>query len=143
MASQYEAGGAAAVSVLTEPVHFLGSLEDLAGVAEAVAIPVLRKDFVVDAYQVWEARAAGAAAVLLIVAALEDGVLADLHRVAAEADLDVLVEAHDADEVRRAAAAHVAAGTGRRLVLGINARDLATLSVDRGRFAALRGGRAR
>ena len=98
---------------------------------------MLRKDFVVDAYQVWEARAAGAAAVLLIVAALEDGVLADLHRVAAEADLDVLVEAHDADEVRRATAAHVAAGTGRRLVLGINARDLATLSVDRGRFAAL------
>ncbi len=81
--------------MLTEPVHFLGSLDDLAGVAEAVAIPVLRKDFIVDAYQVWEARAAGAAAVLLIVAALEDGVLADLHRVAAEAGLDALVEAHD------------------------------------------------
>lgn len=137
LARDYAAGGAAAVSVLTEPRHFLGSLDDLAAVARAVAIPLLRKDFVVDAFQVWEARAAGAAAVLLIVAALDDAALVALLRDAADAGLDTLVEAHDAAEVTRAASAHQEAATGRRLVLGVNARDLATLAVDRGRFAAL------
>lgn len=137
LAQAYQAGGATAVSVLTEPAHFLGSLDDLAAVARAVSVPVLRKDFLVDPYQVWEAAAAGAAAVLLIVAALDDASLAALLGVAEEADLDVLVEAHDVGEVTRAASAHAHAATGRRLVLGVNARDLATLSVDRGRFAAL------
>lgn len=148
LAAAYAAGGAAAVSVLTEPRWFHGGLHDLAAVAAAVAVPVLRKDFVVDAYQVWEARAAGAAAVLLIVAALDDETLADLLRTAADAGLDALVEVHDRAEAARAAAGstHAGAGTARaaaagpspRLVVGVNARDLATLTVDDGRFAAVR-----
>jgi len=138
LALAYAAGGAAAVSVLTEPQWFAGSLEDLAAVAATAGIPALRKDFVVDAYQLWEAREAGAAAALLIVAALDGSRLAELIAVADSAGLDTLVEVHDADEVARALAAATAAGTGRRLVIGVNARDLATLAVDPGRFAALR-----
>lgn len=137
-ARAYVAGGARAVSVLTEPAHFRGSLADLAAVAGAVDVPVVRKDFVVDPYQVWEARAAGAAAVLLIVRALHADHLAELLRAVDEAGLDALVEAHDTDEVATAVAAHRAAGTGRRLVLGINARDLTTLRVDLGVFGRVR-----
>jgi indole-3-glycerol phosphate synthase len=136
-AQAYARGGAAAVSVLTEPVHFRGTLADLTVVAQAVTLPVIRKDFVVDAYQVWEARAAGAAAVLLIVAALDDGPLVALLAETEAAGLQALVEVHDAEEARRAAAAHVAAGVPRPLIVGVNARDLQTLQVDRDRFAAV------
>jgi len=135
-ARAYLDGGAAALSVLTEPEHFLGSLDDLVAVAAAVPVPVLRKDFVVDAYQLYEARASGAAAALLLVAALEQARLVELVHTAADAGVEVLIEAHDADEVRRAAdaAAQVA---GSAPVIGVNARDLRRLSVDRSRFAAL------
>jgi indole-3-glycerol phosphate synthase len=138
LAVAYAGGGAAAVSVLTEPAHFGGSLEDLVAVAAAVDVPVLRKDFVLDGYQVWQARAAGAAAVLLIAAALDDAGLTALQVVADQAGVDCLVEAHTAAEVERAVACHAAAATGRRLVLGINARDLSTLQVDRDHVARVR-----
>jgi indole-3-glycerol phosphate synthase len=131
LAAAYAAGGASAVSVLTEPRHFAGSPGDLLAVRAAVDLPVLRKDFVTSAYQVWEARAWGADAVLLIVAALDPGSLEALLAEAAEAGLDALVEVHTPPE------AEVAAAAGATLV-GVNARDLATLEVDPGRFAAVR-----
>jgi indole-3-glycerol phosphate synthase len=131
LARAYQRGGASAVSVLTEPLHFAGSPEDLRAVRAAVGLPVLRKDFVTIPYQVWEARAWGADAVLLIVAALDGGQLADLLDEAAAAGLDALVEVHTREE------AAVAAKAGAALV-GVNARDLATLTVDLGRFAAVR-----
>src|SRR3954466_1509442 len=95
IARQYEAGGAAAISVLTEPTFFDGALEHLAAVRNAVELPLLRKDFVVDEYQVFEARANGADAVLLIVAALEQPDLVTLHRQASDLGLAALVEVHD------------------------------------------------
>jgi indole-3-glycerol phosphate synthase len=131
LAAAYQAGGAAAVSVLTEPEHFAGSPDDLRAVRAAVALPILRKDFITTRYQVWEARAWGADAVLLIVAALAAPELRALLDEAAAAGLDALVEVHDADE------AAVAAAVGANLV-GVNARNLATLDVDPGRFAAVR-----
>jgi indole-3-glycerol phosphate synthase len=131
LAAAYAAGGASAVSVLTEPRHFAGSPDDLLAVRAAVELPVLRKDFITTAYQVWEARAWGADAVLLIVAALEGPALPDLLAEAAAAGLDALVEVHTLPEAEAAAAA------GATLV-GVNARDLATLEVDPGRFAAVR-----
>ena len=134
----YAAGGAAAVSVLTEPRHFRGALADLEAVAAVVPIPVLRKDFVVDAYQVWEARAAGAAAVLLIVVALEQDDLVDLLRETDAAGLDALLETHDELEVTRATGAYEAAGITGKPIIGVNARDLTTLEVDLARFAAVR-----
>ncbi len=124
-ARRYAAGGAAAVSVLTEPDHFSGSLADLAAARDAVAVPVLRKDFVLHPAQVWEARAAGADAVLLIVAVLADAELADLLAAAGEAGLAALVEAHTAAEASRA----VAAGAE---IVGVNNRNLATFEVDLG-----------
>jgi indole-3-glycerol phosphate synthase len=139
LASAYVRGGAAAISVLTEPAHFHGTLADLAAVSSTVSAPAIRKDFLVDPYQVWEARLAGAAAVLLIVAALDDASLVALLRDADAAGLDALVEVHDTAEATRAAAAHAAAATGRRLVAGVNARDLATLQVDPARFGAVVG----
>lgn len=132
-------GGAAAISVLTEPAHFAGSMDDLVDVAAATPLPALRKDFVIDAYQVWEARAAGAAAVLLIVAALEQDDLVALLRTTSEAELGALVETHETHEVARAIGAFEAAGARGQPVIGINARDLTTLDVDPHRFAALRG----
>jgi len=123
IASGYERGGAAAISVLTEPGFFDGSLAHLESVRGAVTIPVLRKDFIVDEYQLLEARAAGADAILLIVAALSDG---DLQRLAAAADrlgLAALVEVHSAAECERALRC------GARLV-GVNNRNLRTLKVD-------------
>lgn len=129
-ARAYLDGGAAAVSVLTEPDRFKGSLGDLTDVA-ALGIPALRKDFIVDRYQIWEARAAGAAAVLLIVAALDEPDLARLHDEALAAGLDVLVEVHDALEV--AAAQRIGAS-----VVGVNARDLRTFELDPEAFARLR-----
>jgi indole-3-glycerol phosphate synthase len=120
----YAAGGAAALSVLTDGPFFGGSLEDLATARAACDLPILRKDFVVDRYQIVEARAAGADAVLLIVAALADPELAALLAASREAGLDALVEAHDEVEVARA----VAAGAS---IVGINNRDLRTFTIDR------------
>lgn len=124
-AKRYVAGGAAAISVLTEPEFFAGSLDDLRAVRQAVDVPVLRKDFTLDPAQIWEARAAGADAILLIVAALDDETLQHLIGVAAAAGLDALVEAHTLDEARRAEAA------GAR-ILGVNNRDLTTFVTDLG-----------
>jgi indole-3-glycerol phosphate synthase len=129
-AHAYLAGGASAISVLTEPTGFLGSLADLESVA-ALGAPTLRKDFVVDPYQVWEARACGAAAVLLIVAALDADQLAGLVDEAGQAGLDALVEVHDEDEL------DIALAAGARLI-GVNARDLRTFSIDRDVFERLR-----
>jgi len=119
----YERGGAAALSVLTEPFHFDGSLDDLRDARAATTLPVLRKDFIVDPYQLYEAAAAGADAILLIVAALETSQLADLLHEAGALDLDALVEVHDERELE--AALEVEAD-----VLGINNRDLDDFSVD-------------
>ena len=128
----YERGGAAAVSVLTEERNFDGSLADLRAAHDACALPLLRKDFIVDSYQLAEAAAAGASAVLLIVAALESPALAALHEEAEERGLDVLVEVHDALELELAAAA------GARII-GVNNRDLRDFSVDLGRTFSLLG----
>jgi indole-3-glycerol phosphate synthase len=130
LAMDYEAGGARIISVLTEPRRFGGSLEDLAAVREAVRVPVLRKDFVVSSYQLWEARVHGADMVLLIVAALEQNALVSLVERALSIDLVPLVEVHTDEEVDRALEA------GAR-VIGVNARNLATLEVDRSVFARL------
>ncbi|MEV1025811.1 indole-3-glycerol phosphate synthase TrpC [Streptomyces sp. NPDC050264] len=127
LAAAYEKGGAAAISVLTERRRFGGGLADLDAVRAGVGLPVLRKDFVVDPYQVWEARAHGADLLLLIVAALEQPLLADLLALATQAGLTALVETHDEAEAERALAA------GAR-VIGVNARDLRTLRVDRSTF---------
>lgn len=129
-AAAYVAAGAAAVSVLTEPAHFGGSIDDLSAVAARVACPVLRKDFIIDELQLVEARAMGAAAVLLIVRALLPEALRSLHRRAVELGLDVLVEAHTAAEI------DVALEAGGS-VIGVNSRDLDDLSVDRGAAWAL------
>jgi len=123
LASAYQRGGAAAVSVLTEERRFGGSLDDLRAVRAAVAIPVLRKDFVVEPYQLLEARAAGADAVLLIVAVLTDDELRRLRRAAGDLGLDTLVEVHDDEELARA----LDAGAE---VIGVNNRNLRTLTVD-------------
>jgi indole-3-glycerol phosphate synthase len=127
-AREYEAGGASVVSVLTEARRFDGSLDDLVAVKTAVDIPVLRKDFVVSSYQVWEARAHGADMVLLIVAALEQNALVALLERTESLGMAALVEVHDADEARRAADA------GARII-GVNARNLRTLDVDRDTFS--------
>jgi indole-3-glycerol phosphate synthase len=130
LARSYAAGGAAAVSVLTEERRFGGSLDDLSAVRAAVDIPVLRKDFIAEPYQVLEARAAGADLVLLIVAALDDATLAHLHALVLELGMTPLVETHDAEEVHRA----VALGAS---VIGVNARDLSTFELDRDLFGRL------
>jgi indole-3-glycerol phosphate synthase len=119
----YERGGAAALSVLTEPFHFDGSLDDLREARAASTLPVLRKDFIVDPYQLYEAAAAGADAILLIVAALELPVLDSLLREAGALDLDALVEVHDERELEQALEVEAD-------VLGLNNRDLADFSVD-------------
>jgi indole-3-glycerol phosphate synthase len=124
-------GGAAAISVLTEERSFGGSLDDLARVAPGVPVPVLRKDFLVDPYQLLEARAYGASAALLIVALLSDAELAAMLREAAALGLGALVEVHDAPELERALAAGAA-------IVGINNRNLKTLQVDVGTTYALR-----
>ena len=123
IAVQYEQGGAAAISVLTEPTFFDGSLEHLAAVRARVGLPLLRKDFVVDEYQLLEARAAGADAVLLIVAALEQRDLTALQARARQLGLATLVEVHDDEELARAV------DSGAR-VIGVNNRNLRTLTVD-------------
>ena len=123
LAQVYAQAGAAMISVLTEPHRFDGSLADLVAVRAAVTTPILRKDFIVDAYQVAEARAAGADAALLIVAALSDEELSALIADIERWGMTALVEVHDGDEARRAQAC------GARVV-GVNARNLATLEVD-------------
>ena len=123
VARRYEQAGAAAVSVLTDPDFFGGSLAHLAEARANSTLPVLRKDFLLEPWQVWEARAAGADAVLLIVAALEAAELSELLAVAGEAGMATLVEVHDRRELDRALAA------GARLV-GVNNRDLRTLAVS-------------
>jgi indole-3-glycerol phosphate synthase len=120
----YERGGAAALSILTEQRHFDGSLDDLREARSASALPILRKDFVVDPYQVYESAVAGADAILLIVAALRDDDLGLLHREALGLDLDVMVEVHDEEELERALEVVDAD------VIGINNRDLVDFTVD-------------
>lgn len=124
VAIAYKAGGAVAMSVLTEEDYFAGSLDDLREVKSTVELPVLRKDFIVDEYQVYESAAAGADAILLIVAALDDESLSQLRRLAEdELGMDALVEVHTSDEMKRAAAC------GAKLI-GVNNRDLRTFAVS-------------
>jgi indole-3-glycerol phosphate synthase len=123
LARGYESGGAAAISVLTEPRHFHGSLADLQAARSSVSVPVLRKDFLIHPSQVIEARASGADAVLLIVAALSDTQLGALLEAAHDLGLAVLVETHSDEDLERAL------GTDATIV-GVNARDLETLDVD-------------
>jgi len=130
LAADYAAGGAATISVLTEQRLFGGSLEDLRAVRAAVDVPVLRKDFIVTSYQLWEARAAGADLALLIVAALDQPRLEGLLERAVSIGLTPLVEVHDEEEVERALEAGAA-------LIGVNARNLKTLEVDRATFARL------
>ncbi len=122
-AMAYETGGADAISVLTEPDFFGGSLEDLAAVRDSVSIPVLRKDFTRNEAQVWEARAAGADAVLIIVATLDQPVVEGLVDLSRDIGIDAIVEVHDANEVQRADAAGAS-------IIGVNNRDLATFRTD-------------
>lgn len=119
----YESGGASAVSVLTDERYFSGSLDDLRATRHAVGLPVLRKDFVLDSLQLWQARAAGADAVLLIVRILADDELASLHALAGELGMAALVEVHDARELDRALAAEAR-------IVGINNRDLSTFETS-------------
>lgn len=123
IAQAYERGGAACISVLTDENYFCGSLSDLAMVRNAVRLPVLRKDFIVDDYQIYESRAAGADCILLIAAALEPDVLIHLFTTAQKLNLDVLLEVHDESEMESAA-------TMRAPLIGINNRNLATFETN-------------
>ncbi len=130
LATRYVQGGASAISVLTEERQFGGSLADLEAVRAAVDVPVLRKDFIVLPYQVFEARAAGADLILLMASALDQADLGALYRLVDNLGMTALVEAHDADEVARAA------NIGAKLI-GINARNLTTFELDRELFGRL------
>ncbi|MFN8046048.1 MAG: indole-3-glycerol phosphate synthase TrpC [Dermatophilaceae bacterium] len=130
LAAEYAAGGASAISVLTEERRFGGSLADLDAVRARVDVPVLRKDFMVEPYQLWEARAHGADLILLIVAALDDRTLGDLLRLTGELGMTALVEVHDEVETQRAVDAGAA-------VVGVNARNLKTLEVHPETFSRL------
>ncbi|MGE3193876.1 MAG: indole-3-glycerol phosphate synthase TrpC [Microbacteriaceae bacterium] len=130
LAVSYQTGGASAISVLTEGRRFGGSLHDLEQVRAAVEIPVLRKDFIAEPYQVFEARAAGADLVLLIVAALDDATLRELHGLIQQLGMTALVETHSAREVDRALELGAA-------VVGVNARNLSTFELDRDLFGTL------
>jgi len=131
IAKEYEEGGASAISVLTEPEFFLGSDKYLREISTAVKIPTLRKDFIIDKYQIYEAKLLGARAVLLICALLEQQTLAEFITAARELALDCLVEIHSEEEAREALAA------GARII-GINNRDLTTFSVDTGLTSRLK-----
>jgi indole-3-glycerol phosphate synthase len=136
----YAAGGAAALSVLTEPARFGGSLEHLSCAADAVALPVMRKDFLVDPYQVLEARAAGASGVLLILRLLDDTTLAACVEMARDWDMFVLIEAFDGAELDRARRFLGAAMDPRGVILlGLNSRCLKTLAVQPARLLQLAG----
>jgi indole-3-glycerol phosphate synthase len=130
LALSYETGGASAISVLTEQRRFGGSLADLESVRSAVSVPVLRKDFIAEPYQVFEARAAGADMVLLIVAALDQSTMQSLFNLITELGMTALVETHSADEVARAL------DIGATLV-GVNARNLSTFELDQNLFGSL------
>ncbi|CCH71265.1 MAG: indole-3-glycerol phosphate synthase TrpC [Phycicoccus sp.] len=130
LAAAYQSGGASVISVLTEERRFGGSLRDLDAVREAVTVPVLRKDFMVSDYQIWEARAHGADLVLLIVAALTDAELVHLHHLAGQLGMTALVEVHDETETQRA----IDAGA---VVIGVNARNLKTLEIHPDTFSRL------
>jgi indole-3-glycerol phosphate synthase len=130
LAVSYETGGASAISVLTEGRRFGGSLADLEAVREAVRVPVLRKDFIADPYQVLEARASGADIVLLIVAALDQSTLSSLFDLSTQLGMTALIETHSADEVSRA----LEIGAG---LIGVNARDLSTFELDQNLFGSL------
>ncbi len=132
LAVQYADGGASVISVLTEQRRFGGSLADLDAVRAAVDVPLLRKDFTVDEYQIWEARAHGADLILLIVAALSDAELAEYSALSHELGMNVLVETHTEEEIERAVAAQAK-------IIGINVRNLKTLDVDRSVFGSLAG----
>ena len=133
LAVQYADGGAAVISVLTEQRRFNGSLADLDTVRAAVDVPLLRKDSMIDEYQIWEARAHGADLILLIVASLSDAQLREYSALSRELGMNVLVETHTAGEVERAVAA------GARII-GVNVRNLKTLDVDRSVFSELAAG---
>ena len=130
LAAEYQKGGASAISVLTEGRRFGGSLADLEAVREAVSLPVLRKEFIGEEYQILEARAAGADLVLLIVAALDQPTLQRLHEFTNSLGMAALVETHSGEEVARA----LDAGAG---IVGVNARDLSTFELDRTLFGRL------
>jgi indole-3-glycerol phosphate synthase len=130
LAATYETGGASAISVLTEGRKFLGSLADLEAVRAVVSVPVLRKDFIAEPYQVFEARAAGADLVLLIAAALDQPTMTELFGLISDLGMTALVETHSADEVSRA----VDLGAS---VIGVNARDLSTFELDQDLFGRL------
>lgn len=130
LATFYADYGASAISVLTDEQFFQGHLDYLRQIRQVVNIPLLRKEFMIDAYQIYEARAAGADAILLIVAALEDGLLAELHTLATELGLAALVEVHTEAEMERALSLQPR-------VIGINNRDLHDFSVDLGVTARL------
>ncbi|MBT2547476.1 indole-3-glycerol phosphate synthase TrpC [Arthrobacter sp. ISL-65] len=132
LAVQYADGGAAVISVLTEQRRFNGSLADLDAVRARVDVPLLRKDFTLDEYQIWEARAHGADLILLIVAALSDQQLGEFSGLSRELGMNVLVETHTPEEVERAVAADAR-------IIGVNVRNLKTLDVDRSVFASLAG----
>jgi indole-3-glycerol phosphate synthase len=119
----YRSGGAVGVSVLTEPRHFLGSVDDLRKVRSAVSLPLLRKDFICDPYQIWESAACGADAVLLIVAALDDSLLRTLYEEALRCRLEVVAEAHTRAELHRALDLEEA-------IVGVNSRNLSTMKCD-------------
>ena len=130
LAEQYESAGASVISVLTEERRFKGSLADLTAVRARVTIPILRKDFMVDEYQFFEARAHGADMVLLIVAALAKSQLRDFYDLATEMGMAALIEVHTADELERAMEIEPR-------IVGVNSRNLKTLDVDQGAFAEL------
>ncbi len=132
LAREYEAAGAAAISVLTEPHHFLGSDGDLRTVRQAVKIPVLRKDFTVDPYQVYQSAALGADVILLIIAALDKSLLKELYHAANEADLETIVEIHTLPELEIALQFP-------RAIIGVNSRNLATLKTDLSTAVVLAG----
>ena len=135
-AHAYAAAGASAVSILTEPDRFDGQLSHLAAGAAGLPIPAMRKDFLVDPYQVWEARANGAGGVLLIATMLDDQTLRAMMQAAAEAGLFALIEAFDAEDLRRTALALTDTAAGTWLV-GVNTRDLRSLAVVPDRLARM------
>ena len=123
LARAYEAGGASALSVLTEPQYFQGELDHLSGIRKAVSLPILRKDFTIDPYQIYQARAAGADAILLIVRCLEDTEILAFQELARKLGMAALVEAHTPEEVARAVACEAT-------IIGVNNRNLANFSTD-------------
>lgn len=135
----YARAGASAISVLTEPSRFGGHLDDLRVASAASTVPTMRKDFLVDPYQVWEARDAGAGGVLLIARMLSDAQLAELADAASEAGMFSLIEAFDAEELARSVEVARRAPPGAPRLVGVNTRDLKTLAVDANRLASLAG----